>query len=46
VEDACTTVTPNLHDASIMTLRDRYARVVSTDQAVAEIRERAGAQSG
>ena len=43
VEDACTTVTPNLHDASIMTLRDRYARIVTTEQAVSEIRERAGA---
>jgi len=46
VEDACTTVTPNLHDASIMTLRDRYARIVTTDQAVGEIRERAGGPSG
>jgi hypothetical protein len=36
-------VTPNLHDASIMTLRDRYARIVTTEQAVSEIRERAGA---
>ena len=42
VEDACTTVTPNLHDASIVTLRDRYARVITTDQAVAEIRQRVG----
>ena len=38
IEDACTTVTPDLHEASVKTLRDRYARVVETDQALAEIR--------
>ncbi|MEX2580558.1 MAG: isochorismatase family cysteine hydrolase [Verrucomicrobiales bacterium] len=38
IEDACTTVTPELHEASIKTLRDRYARVVETEQALAEIR--------
>jgi len=38
IEDACTTVTPDLHEASVKTLRDRYARVIDTDQAVAEIR--------
>jgi nicotinamidase-related amidase len=32
VEDACTTVTPELQKASIMTLRNRYADVVTTDQ--------------
>lgn len=37
VEDACTTVTPELHNATIATLRDRYARVIDTDQAVREI---------
>lgn len=30
VEDACTTVTPALHTASITTLRNRYAEVVTT----------------
>ncbi|MEN7550742.1 isochorismatase family cysteine hydrolase [Rapidithrix thailandica] len=30
VEDACTTVTKELHQASITTLKDRYASVVST----------------
>lgn len=34
VEDACTTVTPELHEASLKTLRDRYARIVTTDEAV------------
>jgi len=34
VEDACTTVTPELHKATITTLRDRYAEVVTTDQIV------------
>jgi nicotinamidase-related amidase len=32
VEDACTTVTPELHKATITTLRDRYAEIVTTAQ--------------
>ena len=40
VEDACTTVTPELHDASLKTLRDRYARVVTTDEVLREIDRR------
>jgi nicotinamidase-related amidase len=31
VEDACTTVTPELHNASVTTLRNRYAAVESTE---------------
>jgi nicotinamidase-related amidase len=37
VEDCCTTVTSELHRASIATLKDRYARVVSTEQAIRDI---------
>lgn len=37
VEDGCATVTPALHNATIATLRDRYARVITTDQALEEI---------
>jgi nicotinamidase-related amidase len=37
VEDGCTTVTQELHDASLKTLRDRYARIVSTQSAIADI---------
>lgn len=37
IEDGCTTVTPALHDATIATLRDRYARVMTTEGAMAEI---------
>lgn len=37
VEDACTTVTRELHEASLATLRDRYARVLTTDEAIEEI---------
>lgn len=33
VEDCCATVTPELHDASLATLRDRYARVLKVDEA-------------
>lgn len=31
VEDCCATVTPELHEASLATLRDRYARIVKLD---------------
>ena len=37
VEDACTTVTPALHEASIQTLKDRYCRILITEEAVGEI---------
>jgi len=46
VEDACTTVTPDLHEASIKTLRDRYARVMETEEAVYEVqRQLTGGES-
>ena len=34
IEDACTTVTPELHKATITTLRDRYAAIVTTEQII------------
>jgi len=37
VEDCCATVTPELHDASLKTLRDRYARIVSTKEAIHDV---------
>ncbi|MBI1424836.1 MAG: isochorismatase family protein [Gammaproteobacteria bacterium] len=39
INDACATVTPELHNATISTLRDRYARVLSADEVLKEIRE-------
>lgn len=39
VEDGCTTVTPELHTASLATLRDRYARVVTTAEAIRDVEE-------
>lgn len=36
IDDACATVTPELHEATIRTLKDRYSRVLTTDQAVRE----------
>ncbi len=39
VDDGCATVTRELHEASLATLRDRYARVVETDAAIGEIEE-------
>lgn len=37
IEDASATVTPELQRATILTMKDRYARVMSTEQALAEI---------
>lgn len=32
IEDGCATVTPELHEASLATLRDRYARVMQLEE--------------
>ena len=37
ISDGCATVTPELQLATITTMKDRYARVLSTDEAVTEI---------
>ena len=37
VDDCCATQTPELHDASLKTLRNRYARIVSTTEAIADV---------
>jgi len=37
IADACTTVTPDLHNATIRTVKDRYSRVITTDEAIKEI---------
>lgn len=34
IEDCCATVTPELHEASLATLRDRYARIMTMQQAI------------
>lgn len=39
INDACATVTPTLHNATISTLRDRYARVLTCEQVTQEIRK-------
>jgi nicotinamidase-related amidase len=39
ISDGCATVTPELQRATITTMKDRYARVLTTKQAVAEIQE-------
>jgi nicotinamidase-related amidase len=39
VRDACATVTPELHNATIETIRDRYARVMTADEVVKEVRK-------
>jgi nicotinamidase-related amidase len=37
VDDGCATVTPELHYSSLKTLKDRYARIISTEQTIAEV---------
>ncbi len=37
IEDACATVTPELQQATVSTVRDRYARVLTTDDAISEV---------
>jgi len=44
IEDGCTTVTQQLHEYSVGTLRDRYARILTTDQAIEEIESNMRAQ--
>ncbi|MBD3669339.1 MAG: cysteine hydrolase [Gammaproteobacteria bacterium] len=39
INDACATVTPELHNATIGTIKDRYARVLSTEEAIKELRQ-------
>ncbi len=39
IRDACATVTPELHNATIRTLKDRYCRVLTADEAVKETRK-------
>jgi nicotinamidase-related amidase len=39
INDGCATVTPELHNATIRTLKDRYCRVMTADQAVKETRQ-------
>ena len=37
IQDGCATVTPTLQSATIQTMKDRYARVMTTEEAVREI---------
>ncbi len=37
IDDGCATVTPELHQASLANLRDRYARILTTAEAIAEV---------
>ena len=37
ISDACATVTPELQNATITTMTDRYARVFTTEEAIAEL---------
>lgn len=39
IEDGCTTVTPELQHATLQVLKDRYARVMSTQEAIQEINQ-------
>ncbi|MFN2348210.1 MAG: cysteine hydrolase family protein [Thioalkalivibrio sp.] len=37
LEDGCATVTPEMQQATMTTIKDRYARTMTTDEALAEI---------
>jgi nicotinamidase-related amidase len=37
VDDGCATVTPELQEASVRTLKDRYARIITTEQAMKDV---------
>jgi nicotinamidase-related amidase len=37
IQDGCATVTPTLQSATIQTMKDRYARVMTTEEAIREI---------
>ncbi len=39
ISDGCATVTPELQKATITTMKDRYARVLPTEEAIAELLE-------
>ena len=39
INDGCATVTPELHNATLRTLKDRYCRVLTADEAIKEVRE-------
>ncbi|WP_455375490.1 cysteine hydrolase family protein [Kaarinaea lacus] len=39
INDACATVTPELHNATISTIKDRYARVLTSQEVLIEIRK-------
>jgi len=39
ISDGCATVTPQLQNATLTTMRDRYARVLTTEEAVREINQ-------
>jgi nicotinamidase-related amidase len=39
INDACATVTPELHNATISTIKDRYARVLTSEEVLSEIRK-------
>ncbi len=38
IDDGCTTVNPKLHEATITTLKDRYAKIMTTEEAIKEIK--------
>ena len=37
ISDGCATVTPELQRATMITMKDRYARVLNTEEAIEEI---------
>jgi nicotinamidase-related amidase len=46
ISDGCATVTPELQHATITVMKDRYARILNTEQAIAEIEGALGDEYG
>ena len=46
ISDGCATVTPELQHATITVMKDRYARILTTSQAIAEVENALGHDHG
>ncbi|MCI5106738.1 MAG: cysteine hydrolase [Pseudomonadales bacterium] len=46
ISDATAAITGDLHEATLLTTKDRYARVLTTDEAIEQLAQQTQAQSG
>jgi nicotinamidase-related amidase len=45
ISDATAAITEDLHEATLLTTKDRYARVLTTDEAIEQLAQQTQAQS-